>query len=63
MDRASVAKHARDRWVGGVAQLGASLSDVSREFLGLWLLVVTYAGIAVIVEFRNRRAAPDPAFG
>lgn len=46
-----------------VAQLGASLSDVRREFLGLWLLVVTYAGIAVIVEFRNRRAAPDPAFG
>ena len=46
-----------------VAQLGASLSDVRREFLGLWLLAATYAGIAVIVEFRNRRAVEEPAFG
>ena len=46
-----------------VAQLGASLSDVRREFLGLWLLAATYAGIAVIVEFRNRRAVQEPAFG
>ena len=46
-----------------VAQLGASLSDVRGEFLGLWLLAATYAGIAVIIEFRNRRHAPIPVIG
>ncbi|MCC8963858.1 ABC transporter permease [Bradyrhizobium sp. Pear76] len=44
-----------------VAQLGASLSDVRGEFLGLWLLVAVYAGIAVVVEFNNRRRASTPA--
>ncbi|MDH2385498.1 ABC transporter permease [Bradyrhizobium sp. CER78] len=43
-----------------VAQLGASLSDVRSEFLGLWLLVAAYAGIAVIVEFNKRRLAAYP---
>jgi ABC-2 type transport system permease protein len=41
-----------------VAQLGASLSDVRREFLGLWLLVAAYAGIAVMIEFGKRRVMP-----
>ncbi|MCC8943566.1 ABC transporter permease [Bradyrhizobium sp. Arg62] len=44
-----------------VAQLGASLSDVRGEFLGLWLLVAVYAGIAIVVEFNNRRRASMPA--
>ncbi|MFH0297214.1 ABC transporter permease [Bradyrhizobium sp. 31Argb] len=46
-----------------VAQLGASLSDVHREFLELWLLVAVYAGIAVIIEFIRRRRAPLPVPG
>ena len=46
-----------------VAQLGASLSDVRSEFLGLWLLAALYACIAVIIEFVNRRRAPSPALG
>ena len=41
-----------------VAQLGASLSDVRGEFLGLWLLAAGYAAIAIIVEFNNMRR-PD----
>ncbi|WP_229166491.1 ABC transporter permease [Bradyrhizobium altum] len=44
-----------------VAQLGASLSDVRGEFLGLWLLVAVYASIAVVIEFNNRRRASTPA--
>ncbi|MCC8935675.1 ABC transporter permease [Bradyrhizobium sp. Arg68] len=45
-----------------VAQLGASLSDVRGEFLGLWGLAAAYATTAVIVEFGKRRRAPIPAF-
>ncbi len=46
-----------------VAQLGASLSDVRSEFLGLWLLAALYACIAVVIEFVNRRRVPSPALG
>jgi ABC-2 type transport system permease protein len=42
-----------------VAQLGASLSDVRVEFLGLWALVATYAGIATVIEFSKQRQMPD----
>jgi ABC-2 type transport system permease protein len=38
-----------------VAQLGAALSDVRNELLGLWLLALIYGGIAVLVEFRRLR--------
>ena len=38
-----------------VSQLGASLSDVRGEFIGLWALVAIYAAIAVAVEFNKRR--------
>lgn len=38
-----------------VAQLGAALSDVRNELLGLWLLTLTYGTIAVLVEFRRLR--------
>jgi ABC-2 type transport system permease protein len=38
-----------------VAQLGASLSDVRGEFIGLWALAAGYAAIAVVVEFSRRR--------
>jgi ABC-2 type transport system permease protein len=38
-----------------VAQLGASLSDVRGEFIGLWALAAVYAAIAVVVEFSRRR--------
>ncbi|MDI3561890.1 ABC transporter permease [Bradyrhizobium sp. Arg816] len=44
-----------------VAQLGASLSDVRSEFLGLWLLAAGYAAIAVMIEFSKRHRAPDTA--
>jgi ABC-2 type transport system permease protein len=37
-----------------VAQLGAGLADVRGEFLGLWLLVSIYVGIAVAIEFGRR---------
>ena len=46
-----------------VAQLGASLSDVRSEFLGLWLLAAIYACIAVIIEFVNRQRTPSAALG
>jgi ABC-2 type transport system permease protein len=42
-----------------VAQLGASLSDVRREFLGLWMLAASYAGIATVIEFNRRQQVPD----
>ena len=38
-----------------VSQLGASLSDVRGEFIGLWALAAIYAVIAVLVEFGKRR--------
>jgi ABC-2 type transport system permease protein len=38
-----------------VGQLGASLADVRRELLGLWLLVGFYGTIAVMAEFSARR--------
>jgi ABC-2 type transport system permease protein len=38
-----------------VAQLGASLSDVRGEFIGLWALAAGYAAIAVVVEFSRRQ--------
>jgi ABC-2 type transport system permease protein len=38
-----------------VSQLGASLSDVRGEFIGLWALAAIYAVIAVAVEFSRRR--------
>jgi ABC-2 type transport system permease protein len=41
-----------------VAQLGASLSDVRSDFIGLWALAAAYAAIAVAVEFSRRRRAP-----
>lgn len=41
-----------------VGQLGASLSDVRGEFIGLWALAAAYAAIAVLVEFGRRRRAP-----
>jgi ABC-2 type transport system permease protein len=42
-----------------VAQLGAGLSDVRGEFLGLWLLVAVYAGTAVAIEFGKRWRAAE----
>jgi ABC-2 type transport system permease protein len=41
-----------------VAQLGASLSDVRGEFLGLWVLAASYAGIAIAIEFSRLRQLP-----
>jgi hypothetical protein len=46
-----------------VAQLGAGLSDIRAEFLGLWLLAALYACIAVIIEFVNRWRASSLACG
>jgi ABC-2 type transport system permease protein len=42
-----------------VAQLGAGLSDVRREFLGLSVLAACYGAIAIAIEFARRRQAPD----
>ena len=44
-----------------VAQLGAALSDVRNELLGLWLLAALYGGIAVLFEFRRLRQSVRPA--
>jgi ABC-2 type transport system permease protein len=42
-----------------VGQLGATLFDVRREFLGLWTLVAFYGCIAVLLEARRRGPAPS----
>ena len=39
----------------------ASLSDVGGEFLGLWLLAATYAGIAMLIEFSRLWHLPQLA--
>jgi ABC-2 type transport system permease protein len=38
-----------------ISQLGAPLFDARREFLTLWVLAIVYGGIAVALEFRDRR--------
>jgi ABC-2 type transport system permease protein len=43
-----------------VAQLGAALSDVRNELLGLWLLTAFYSGVAVLVEARRLRPSVGP---
>ena len=39
----------------------ASLSDVGGEFLDLWLLAATYAGIAMLIEFSRLWHLPQLA--
>lgn len=41
-----------------IAQLGASIADVSGPFFVLWVLAVVYTGLAVLLEPGGRRMTP-----